>query len=99
MKNQLKTLKMTRNDLEMTLNDLQMTLRSKTNTLLCCPWKNLQKLSWFLSSNSYNIFLLMKDLFLDVWTVTRPFNMVLTSRKNHTIIFLVDNWILVNNQQ
>ena len=56
MKNQLKTLKMTKNDLEMTFNDLQMTLRPKITLPLCFPLKNLQKLSNFLSSNSYNLF-------------------------------------------
>ena len=56
MKIQLKTLKMTKNDLEMTLKWPKMTLRSKITIPLCCPWKNLQKLSCFLSSNSYNLF-------------------------------------------
>ena len=58
MKNQLKTLKMTKNDLEMTFNDLQMTLRPKITLPLCFPLKNLQKLSNFLSSNSYNLFVI-----------------------------------------
>ena len=52
MKNQFK--KMTNNDLEVTFNDFQMTLRPRTTSPLCLSWKNHQKLSTFLSSNSYN---------------------------------------------
>ena len=52
-KNQLKTLKMTKNDTEMT-NDLQMTLILKITATLRQSWKKHEKLSTFLSSNSYN---------------------------------------------
>ena len=52
-KNQLKILKMTKNDTEMT-NDLQMTLILKITATLRQSWKKHEKLSTFLSSNSYN---------------------------------------------
>ena len=56
MKKPVKNIKNDQNDLEMTFKRPSNDLEIKKITLLCCPWNNLQKLSWFLSSNSYNIF-------------------------------------------
>ena len=52
----VKNIKNDQNDLEMIFKRPSNDLEIKKITLLCCPWNNLQKLSWFLSSNSYNIF-------------------------------------------
>ena len=59
------------NDLEMTFNDLQMTLRPKTTSPLRAPWKNLQKLSNILSTNSYSSRFIDEDyvLIFVIWTV------------------------------
>ena len=43
---------MTQNDIEITFNNQKITLRQKTTASLCSLWKNLQKPSKFLSSNS-----------------------------------------------
>ena len=54
MKKPVKNIKNDQNDLEMTFKRPSNDLEIKKITLLCCPWNNLQKLSWFLSFNSYN---------------------------------------------
>ena len=52
--NDVKPVQNIKNDLEMTFHDLKMTLRSKTTTSLLLSWKNLQKMSKYRCSNSYN---------------------------------------------